>query len=492
MSVPASTRPVTPDTTGTVANQPSVESPIRARVKVSIILSARNEQKHLRQSLNSIATQSFTDWECLIFDDGSTDDTYNIAVGYAAADRRFRVFGESESLGLAKRLNQLVLEARGSFVVRMDADDEMLPGPVGAPGGGIRYLSAADQLTTVLGGSVLLMDPNGELIGERKAPQRTTLSAREFPPVLHLTVMVSTEWFRKFPYDESAKFLRAEDSELWVRARSETTYRNVVEPVLRYRTIDAFEPARFVRSQRAMIRIGATHRAPLLLQTSGRLAVVAVSILSFDVGAVLHRSTRGAFQRHDPRRTLFFVLTVIIAFAIGLPEGPTSKRQGLPPVFGIRRDLGGRSGGNDLRPEPVSPILCARRSVVPDATAVPRVSVFAARRRQGAATCPSVLCCGTRRIRTTCRASVFVPRTTLFDCGFCDSRSVSSVARSTQLPGPGHEGKLRGHAIRPRCKQLGRNYLFRCRGSDEQPVRVLRRGLCVTKDRGRSGRVLSK
>jgi lipopolysaccharide/colanic/teichoic acid biosynthesis glycosyltransferase/glycosyltransferase involved in cell wall biosynthesis len=347
-----------------------------SRVKVSIILSARNEEKHLAQALDSIASQSFTDWECLIFNDGSTDGTSALASRYVAADSRFVLFEDAESGGLAKRLNQLVLEARGSLVVRMDADDEMLPDRLERQVDAFDKLSPADQLTTVLGGSVLLMDPDGASIGERKAPTRTTLSVREFPPVLHPTVMASTEWFKKFPYDESSQFLRAEDSELWVRARAETTFQNIAEPVLRYRTIGSFEPARFVRSQKAMIRIGVAHKAPLLLmrgilglivgslalhstpvmnlamklrrkllgerltailrrsvnaavQTSGRLAVLAVSIVSFDIAALVHRSTRGAFNVTGGAAAFYCALTVLVAFAIGLPEGPTSKRQGL-------------------------------------------------------------------------------------------------------------------------------------------------------------------
>jgi lipopolysaccharide/colanic/teichoic acid biosynthesis glycosyltransferase/glycosyltransferase involved in cell wall biosynthesis len=350
--------------------------PKPSRVKVSIILSARNEEKHLGQALDSIANQTYTDWECLIFNDGSTDRTGEMAESYAASDPRFVVFGSAESGGLAKRLNQLVVEARGSLVVRMDADDEMLPDRLERQVAAFDKLSPADQLTTVLGGSVLLMDPDGTSIGERKAPTRTTLSVREFPPVLHPTVMASTEWFKKYPYDESSQFLRAEDSELWVRARGDTTFQNISEPVLRYRTIGSFEPARFVRSQRAMIRIGVAHRAPLLLlrgilgllvgtlalhstpvmnlamklrrkllgerltailrrsvnaavQTSGRLAVVAVSIVSFDLGALVHRSTRGAFNVTGGAAAFYCALTVLVAFAIGLPEGPTSKRQGL-------------------------------------------------------------------------------------------------------------------------------------------------------------------
>lgn len=69
------------------------------------------------------------------------------------------------------------------------------------------------------------------------------------------------------------------------------------------------------------------------VQASGRLAVVAVSIVGFDIGALLHRSTRGAFNVTGPAAAFYCALTILAAFAIGLPEGPTSRRQGLASAF---------------------------------------------------------------------------------------------------------------------------------------------------------------
>jgi lipopolysaccharide/colanic/teichoic acid biosynthesis glycosyltransferase len=344
--------------------------------KVSIILSAKNEEVHLRSALDSILAQTFTDWECLIFDDGSTDATARIAANYAESDSRFRVFSSTESMGLAPRLNQLALEARGSLIARMDADDLMLPERLASQVAFFAGLDSEHRDHTVLGGSVVLMSPGGTDLGNRAAPTKAKLSIREFPPVLHPTVMASTTWFHTFPYDESEKFRRAEDSELWVRSHRTTTFANLIEPVLRYRTINTFEPARFVRSQKAMVRIGLAHQVPLLLlrgvlgvlvglvalrckpvlrvamalrrrmlgeritalfrksmsaavQWSGRLAVMVASITTFDIGSLLHRHFRGAFNVGPSGLFFFCTLMTVTAFLVGLPEGPISKRQAL-------------------------------------------------------------------------------------------------------------------------------------------------------------------
>jgi glycosyltransferase involved in cell wall biosynthesis len=245
-----------------------------AMPRVSILLSAKNEERYLPSALDSISKQTFADWECLIFDDGSTDRTLEIAEEFSQRDARFRVFNATDSSGLAVRLNQLVLQARGTYVARMDADDEMLPDRLSRQIAVFDALDSDTQNSTVLGGSVVLIDGNGKQIGERAAPARATRSSWQFPPVLHPTVFARTSWFRKFPYDESTRFQRAEDSELWVRAMKTTKFRNTLEPVLRYRTIGTFEPARFIRSQKAMIRIGLSHHSPSLL-ARGTIGVVA-------------------------------------------------------------------------------------------------------------------------------------------------------------------------------------------------------------------------
>jgi glycosyltransferase involved in cell wall biosynthesis len=83
---------------------------------------ARNALPYLDSSVESVLGQSFGDFEFVIRDDGSTDGTAEALRGWAARDRRIRLF-EGPQLGLAESSNWVVRQARAPIVARMDADD---------------------------------------------------------------------------------------------------------------------------------------------------------------------------------------------------------------------------------------------------------------------------------------------------------------------------------------------------------------------------------
>jgi glycosyltransferase involved in cell wall biosynthesis len=85
-----------------------------------------NAEKYLREAVESILNQTFTDFEFLIIDDGSTDGSLAILQHYADRDARIRVFGRS-NLGIPRTLNELAERSRGEYIARMDADDISLP-----------------------------------------------------------------------------------------------------------------------------------------------------------------------------------------------------------------------------------------------------------------------------------------------------------------------------------------------------------------------------
>ncbi len=90
--------------------------------KVSVIVPVYNTEKYLRRCLDSILTQTFTDWECLVIDDGSTDTSPAICDEYAAADTRFRVFHKQNG-GVSSARNVGLENVRGEWVTFVDADD---------------------------------------------------------------------------------------------------------------------------------------------------------------------------------------------------------------------------------------------------------------------------------------------------------------------------------------------------------------------------------
>lgn len=92
---------------------------------VSVVMSVYNGGPFLTEAIGSILSQSYADFECIIIDDGSTDNSADIIASHR--DRRFRVITHAENAGLAARLNEGVAAASGRYVARMDADDISLP-----------------------------------------------------------------------------------------------------------------------------------------------------------------------------------------------------------------------------------------------------------------------------------------------------------------------------------------------------------------------------
>ena len=90
---------------------------------VTVIMSCFNSANFIEDAVNSITNQSFRDFEFLIMDDGSSDNTYKIIQNLSYEDRRIKIYQNDKNIGLTKSLNLLIKEARGEFIVRQDADD---------------------------------------------------------------------------------------------------------------------------------------------------------------------------------------------------------------------------------------------------------------------------------------------------------------------------------------------------------------------------------
>lgn len=93
---------------------------------ISVAMSVYNGERFLAEAIESVLAQTFTDFEFLIVDDGSTDSSRKIIEAYAAKDARIRPIVR-ENRGLIASLNQMLAEARAPLVARMDADDVCLP-----------------------------------------------------------------------------------------------------------------------------------------------------------------------------------------------------------------------------------------------------------------------------------------------------------------------------------------------------------------------------
>jgi len=94
---------------------------------ISIGISIYNAEKYLVDAINSVLEQTYENWELVLVDDGSTDNSLKIAQEFAIKDNRIRVISDGLNKKLPARLNQIINEAKYDYIARMDADDVMHP-----------------------------------------------------------------------------------------------------------------------------------------------------------------------------------------------------------------------------------------------------------------------------------------------------------------------------------------------------------------------------
>jgi glycosyltransferase involved in cell wall biosynthesis len=180
--------------------------------KVSVVMSVYNGEKYLKESIDSILHQTFTDFEFIIINDGSTDETGKILSNYN--DSRIKII-EQENLGLTKSLNKGIKLSKGEYIARMDADDISLPERFEKQ---IKFLDANPEFAAV-GCWYYLIDEDGVIIKECKPSIKPYKIKKAFiysSPIIHPSAMIRRKVLEEVNfYDE--KFKYAQDRDLWFR-----------------------------------------------------------------------------------------------------------------------------------------------------------------------------------------------------------------------------------------------------------------------------------
>lgn len=91
--------------------------------KISVVMSCRNHESFVEKSVLSILNQSYTNFEFLIFDDSSSDNTFDILHSLSKQDKRIKLFKNNRIIGLTKNLNTLINLCNSDIIARQDADD---------------------------------------------------------------------------------------------------------------------------------------------------------------------------------------------------------------------------------------------------------------------------------------------------------------------------------------------------------------------------------
>lgn len=126
---------------------------------ISVIMPVYNAERYIAEAVESILAQTFTDFEFLIIDDGSTDGSLEILERYAAQDARIRLRSRPNT-GYVVALNEMLADARGEFIARMDADDISKPERFAIQ---LRLFEEFPEAVCV-GCRTMLIDPDGDAL----------------------------------------------------------------------------------------------------------------------------------------------------------------------------------------------------------------------------------------------------------------------------------------------------------------------------------------
>jgi glycosyltransferase involved in cell wall biosynthesis len=197
---------------------------------VSVAMSVHNGARTVAAAIRSILWQTLSDWELILINDASTDETEAILSSFR--DPRIRVIDQCERKGLATRLNQSIDHARGKYIARMDADDVAYPERFERQ---VRYLESHPDVD-LLGHGAVLFKGEGEVIGLYPTAQSHEEICRR-PwwgfPLAHPTWMGKRAWFDRHRYDSC--LTKGQDQELLLRSYRDSRFAALQDSLLGYR-----------------------------------------------------------------------------------------------------------------------------------------------------------------------------------------------------------------------------------------------------------------
>lgn len=199
---------------------------------ISIIMGVYNAESTLRPAILSIINQTYTCWELIICDDGSTDDSFKIAQEFD--DKRIVLISNNQNMGLGYTLNRCLEIAKGSFIARMDADDISMPDRLRREHA---FLVEHSEYAVVSCSTIKFDDKCDNLYAK---PVIENPDPKDFiigNPVVHPACMIRRECLEAVGgYNENKQTLRVEDIDLWIRLlEKHNRFYNFPEPLHKVR-----------------------------------------------------------------------------------------------------------------------------------------------------------------------------------------------------------------------------------------------------------------
>lgn len=248
---------------------------------VSVGIPIYNAEQYLKLAIDSVLQQTFKDFELLLVNDGSTDNSLEIMTSYN--DSRIKIINDGVNKGLIFRLNEMIELSEGQYFVRMDADDVMFPDRLQKQ---LDLLRDNPEIDVVHGDAVSI-DKDNSILGYKKSQEvklKNDILRGIFP--IHPTVMAKREVLLKNPYKEG--FIQMEDMELWYRLIDKCRFQNLSDPLLFYREDSSNNSRKHLKMIKGRLKFAETYRT----STINKLKIVLESYLKYTIYLVLEKAKK--------------------------------------------------------------------------------------------------------------------------------------------------------------------------------------------------------
>ena len=211
--------------------------------KVSVLLPVYNAQNFVKEAIESILHQTFHDFELIIINDGSSDNSLNIISTFI--DERILVVNHELNKGLVFTLNEGLDLAQGKYIVRMDADDFSFPNRLKLQ---VDFMERNKDIM-VSGGQMIDYDNNWMLSKNPKDCNQVKVSLLFTCVVSHPTVIIRNQILKMENYYYDKSFIHSEDYELWSRVVRKHKISNISDVILKYRAHKNQVSQKFFKAQ---------------------------------------------------------------------------------------------------------------------------------------------------------------------------------------------------------------------------------------------------
>jgi glycosyltransferase involved in cell wall biosynthesis len=202
--------------------------------KISVLLPAFNAQAYLRESIESILAQTFEDFELLIINDGSTDQSLEIMSSFG--DPRIRIINQANA-GLPVSLNIAIKQSQGTYLARQDADDISLPNRLAEQ---VQYLDANPECALLGSWADIILEnsPTDRYLRHPHSNGDIQIKLFFFNCFVHSSVMIRKSALDQCGlYPEEKEKFPPEDYDLWLRIAKDFEVANLPQTLLLYREL---------------------------------------------------------------------------------------------------------------------------------------------------------------------------------------------------------------------------------------------------------------